>query len=58
MAQKFKEAQDRLFNNVFVCRNCKHKIRTTSRRVLEGTTKCRFCGRTALRAKKKDKKAV
>jgi len=58
MAKKFKEAQARLFNNVFVCRKCKHKIRTTSMRVLLGKTKCRFCGRRALRPKKKEKKMV
>ncbi len=58
MAKKFKEAQDRLFGGVFVCRKCKHKIKSASIRVRDGKTKCRFCGRRALRPKKKEKKAV
>ena len=58
MAKKFKQAQDRLFKGVFVCRKCKHKIRSSSMRVLLGKTKCRHCGRRALRPKKKEKKTV
>ncbi len=58
MAKKFLEAQNRLFNGVFVCRKCKHTIRSTSMRVLQGKTKCRHCGRRALRPKKKEKKSV
>ncbi len=58
MAKSFKEAQNRLFNNVYVCRRCKHKIRASSMRVLSGKVKCRHCGRRFLRPKKREKKAV
>ncbi|MBD3312522.1 50S ribosomal protein L40e [archaeon] len=58
MAKKFKEAQARLFTNIYVCRKCKHKIRSTSMRVLEGKTKCRHCGRRYLRPKKKERKIL
>lgn len=58
MAKKFKEAMDRLFNSVFVCRRCKHTIRSSSMRVKTGKTKCRNCGSRALRPKKREKKTV
>ena len=58
MAKKFIEAQNRLFKGVFVCRKCKHKIRSSPMRVLDGKAKCRFCGRKSLRPKKKEKKTV
>ncbi len=49
---KIPEAQARMFTGVFVCRNCKAKIRTTSARIKAGKVKCRKCGSRALRAKK------
>ena len=56
MAKKFKEAQARLFTNMFVCRKCKTKTRTTAMRIKLGKVKCRKCGRVAFRPKKKERK--
>jgi len=54
MARKvFPEAAHRLFNNVFVCKVCKAKIRADSRKIREGKVKCRKCGSRELRAKKR-----
>ncbi len=50
---RFPEAEERLFKNVFVCRRCKSKIRSTSMKVLSGTVKCRKCGYKILRPIKK-----
>jgi len=46
-------AQSRLFKNVFVCKNCKSKIRADSRKIILGKIKCRKCGSTAFRTKRK-----
>ncbi|RMF05216.1 50S ribosomal protein L40e [Candidatus Woesearchaeota archaeon] len=46
---KFPEAEARLHKNIFVCRRCKRKIRTTTMRVLSGKVKCRHCNGKALR---------
>lgn len=54
MAKKMvPEAMDRLFNRVFVCKVCKTKKRADMRKVREGKVKCRKCGSTELRAKKR-----
>jgi ribosomal protein L40E len=50
---KFPEAEARLFEDVFVCRKCKSKIRTTNLRVLAGKVNCRKCNGKALRPIKK-----
>ena len=50
---KFEEAGKRLFKNIFVCRKCKTKIRTSSMRVMAGKVSCRKCKSKALRPKKK-----
>lgn len=53
MAKKISpEAFKRLFTNVFVCRDCKHKMRANPDKVREGKVKCRHCGSRKLRAKK------
>jgi DNA polymerase II large subunit len=44
MATKIPIAQKRLFANVFVCRDCNHKIRTQPVRVISGKIKCVKCG--------------
>lgn len=49
---KIPEAQHRLFDNVFVCRKCKTKMRTQNIRVMKKEVKCRKCGCKALRPKK------
>lgn len=50
---KFPEAEARLFKNIFVCRRCKSKIRTTNLRVLAGKSSCRKCGGKALKPMRK-----
>ena len=54
---KFKEAQARVFRNVFVCRKCKSKIRAQPIKVKRAKVKCRKCGSKALRPKHKEKKS-
>ena len=55
---KFKEAQERLFTNVFVCRSCKSKIRADPQKVKLGKVKCRKCGSKQLRPKHKEVKGA
>lgn len=52
---RIEEANKRLFNNVFVCKKCKAKIRTQNQRVLTNSVKCRKCGSKELRPKKSKK---
>ncbi|MBS3075217.1 hypothetical protein J4429_02035 [Candidatus Pacearchaeota archaeon] len=49
MATKLAVTQTRLFKNVFVCKNCKSKIRADSRKILEGKVRCRKCLKKAFR---------
>ncbi|MDD5178531.1 MAG: 50S ribosomal protein L40e [Candidatus Nanoarchaeia archaeon] len=53
---KFEEAINRNMKNVFVCRRCKTKIRTTMAKVLRKKTSCRKCKSNALRPVRKGKK--
>jgi len=55
MASKFDEAQARLFNNVFVCKKCKTRKRSTMQKVLQGKIICRKCGGKAFRTLRKAK---
>ena len=50
---KFPEAQKRLFGNVYVCRNCKSKMRSNPQKINLGKQKCRKCGKKAFRPIKK-----
>ena len=50
---KIPEAQIRLFKNVFVCKNCKSKLRADPLKILEGKIKCRKCGKKAFRPLRK-----
>ncbi|HIG94447.1 MAG TPA: hypothetical protein HA283_01545 [Nanoarchaeota archaeon] len=50
---KIPEAQNRLFKNMFVCKNCQSKIRSDTQKVLKGLTKCRKCSKKAFRPLKK-----
>jgi ribosomal protein L40E len=50
---KFEEADLRLFKGVYVCRKCKSKLRAPPMKVLAKQIKCRKCGSTALRVKRK-----
>lgn len=50
---KFPEASARLFENIFVCRKCKSKVRADRAKVAKGKVRCRNCGSKALRPIKK-----
>ena len=50
---KIPEAQNRLFKNVFVCKKCQTKIKSSPIRILEGKVKCRKCNKKAFRPIKK-----
>ena len=50
---KIPEAQNRLFKNVFVCKNCKSKIKSSPQKILEKKVKCRKCAKKAFRPLKK-----
>ncbi|MEM4230270.1 MAG: hypothetical protein QXF25_00090 [Candidatus Pacearchaeota archaeon] len=49
MATKIPTAQERLFKNVFVCRNCSLKIRADPKKIVEGKVRCRKCKKRAFR---------
>lgn len=49
MATKLPAAQARMFKNVFVCKDCKSKMRAEPRKITEGNVKCRKCGSKAFR---------
>ena len=53
MAAKIAIAQYRMFNDVFICRDCNKRIRTQTIRVIAGKIKCPRCGRRAFRPVKK-----
>ncbi|MDD5253896.1 MAG: hypothetical protein PHG05_02210 [Candidatus Nanoarchaeia archaeon] len=53
---KFEESVRRHSTNVFVCRRCKSKIRTTMAKVLKKKVSCRKCKGDALRPVRKGKK--
>ena len=46
---KIIEAQNRLFKNVFVCKNCQSKAKADPLKILEGKIKCRKCNKRAFR---------
>ena len=50
---KFPEADARRFHNVFVCRNCKSKIKAPNMKVIEERIACRCCGSKQLRTVKR-----
>jgi len=49
MATKIPIAQKRMFNNVFVCKDCSKKIRTQMVRVILKKVKCSRCNGRAFR---------
>jgi DNA-directed RNA polymerase subunit RPC12/RpoP len=49
MATKIPVAQERLFRNVFVCRDCSTKVRAEARKIVEGKVRCRKCGKRHFR---------
>jgi len=50
---KFPEAEARLIKGKFICRRCKSVMRTDTRRVVDGTVKCRRCNNHDFKAKRK-----
>ena len=50
---KFKEAEERLFKDKFVCRRCKSVNRAPSRKIAEGAVTCRKCGYKKFKPKRK-----
>jgi len=50
---KIKEAHDRLFKNIFICKKCKTKVRAEPRKIIEGKVKCRKCKSKAFRPLRK-----
>ena len=50
---KIQEATNRLFKNVYVCKNCQSKIRADAQKILKGKVKCRKCHKKAFRPLKK-----
>jgi len=53
MATKILIAQKRLFQNVFICKNCSKKIRTQAVRVISKKVKCPRCKKTNFRTIRK-----
>jgi len=45
----FPEAMARLYDNVYVCKVCKHKFRASRGKVLAGKARCRNCGSDKIR---------
>ena len=50
---KFPEAQARKYRNIFVCKKCSTKMRTSSMKVIQGKVKCRRCNFKRFRAVRK-----
>jgi len=50
---KFAQAEVRKFHNVFVCKNCKQKLRAPNLKVLAGKLTCKKCGGHAFRPVRK-----
>ena len=53
MATKIPAASNRLYKNVFVCKNCKHKMKVEPLKILNSKVKCRKCGKKDFRGIKK-----
>lgn len=56
MATKIPAAHARLFKNIFVCKNCGQKMRTTSLKIIAKSVKCRRCEKRNFRPIKTKKK--
>ena len=54
--QKFSEAENRLYNRVFVCMKCGAKLRSDLAKVRAKKIKCRKCRAKQLRPIHKDRK--
>lgn len=49
MATKLPATQARLYKDMFVCKNCKSKVRADARKILEGKVRCRKCLKSTFR---------
>lgn len=50
---KFAEANARLYQNIFVCKDCKTKFRAQQMKVLQGKVSCRGCKSKSIRTVRK-----
>jgi len=50
---KFEEANRRLIVDVFVCRQCKRKVKAPSLKISQGKIHCRHCKSKKLRPKRR-----
>ena len=50
---KFDEAAARKFQNIFICRRCKSKIRAPNLKVIAGKISCRKCDSKQLKPKRR-----
>jgi len=50
---KIIESTNRLFKNIFVCKECHSKVRSDPQRILKGKVKCRKCKKKRFRPLKK-----
>lgn len=53
MATKIPAAQNRMFKNVFICKDCNHRVRVDPLKILNGKVKCIKCNSRAFRVVKK-----
>jgi len=53
MATKIPAAQNRLYKNAFVCKECKHKMKLEPLKILTGKARCRKCGKKDFRPVRK-----
>ena len=53
MATKIPAATNRLYKNMFICKNCKHKMRFEPLKVITGKARCRKCKKKDFRPVKK-----
>lgn len=43
MATKIPAAQNRRYKNVFVCKQCKHRVKVEPLKIMTGKIRCRKC---------------
>ena len=59
MAKKLPEVvAKRVFHNMFICMNCKARIRAQPEKVKKRKIKCRKCGSKDLRLKAKERRGA
>jgi hypothetical protein len=50
---KIPEAMNRIYKNVFVCKNCQTKAKADPQKILKGKVKCRKCKKKEFRPLRK-----